>query len=208
MTQIDKVTAFIVRQRPDHVPALLLLRHPYAGIQIPAGTVEPGEDPSAAVLREAREETGLEGLSIQKSLGARREPPPAGEWLVALETPVYSRPDPGSFAWARFRPGITVRLLRRAPGYRQVSYIEPDRYPGGRYITYAITGWTPAAVLTRRRRRHFFLLDCTHETPESWQAASDGHHFELFWAPLDPPPPVVAPQAAWLEVLRPALAAG
>ena len=32
---------------------------PEAGIQVPAGTIEPGEDPEDAVMREAREETGL-----------------------------------------------------------------------------------------------------------------------------------------------------
>ena len=43
--------------------------HPDAGIQVPAGTVEPGEDPADAVLREAREETGLAGLKLAAFLG-------------------------------------------------------------------------------------------------------------------------------------------
>lgn len=35
---------------------------PQAGIQVPAGTIEPGEKPQDAVMREAQEETGLSGL--------------------------------------------------------------------------------------------------------------------------------------------------
>jgi 8-oxo-dGTP diphosphatase len=41
------------------------------GIQVPAGTVEPGEEPDAAVLREAWEETGLAGLKLAGFLGER-----------------------------------------------------------------------------------------------------------------------------------------
>jgi len=46
---------------------LLVFRHvhcPEAGLQVPAGTVDPGEDPAHAVLREAEEETGLKGLRL------------------------------------------------------------------------------------------------------------------------------------------------
>lgn len=51
---------------------LLVFRHvdqPIAGIQVPAGTIEPGEAPAAAALREAREETGLAGLALACFLG-------------------------------------------------------------------------------------------------------------------------------------------
>lgn len=40
-----------------------------SGLQVPGGTVEPGETPEEAVLREAWEETGLEGLRIVRYLG-------------------------------------------------------------------------------------------------------------------------------------------
>lgn len=41
-----------------------------SGLQVPAGTVEAGELPEAAVLREAVEETGLPGLRVERYLGA------------------------------------------------------------------------------------------------------------------------------------------
>jgi 8-oxo-dGTP pyrophosphatase MutT (NUDIX family) len=40
-----------------------------SGLQVPAGTVQEGEEPAAAVLREAFEETGLVGLRIVRYLG-------------------------------------------------------------------------------------------------------------------------------------------
>jgi len=63
----NKVIAYIT-----HNGNLLVFRHthhPEAGIQVPAGTVEPGESLNQAVLREAQEETGLEFIQIKKYLG-------------------------------------------------------------------------------------------------------------------------------------------
>jgi 8-oxo-dGTP pyrophosphatase MutT (NUDIX family) len=42
---------------------------PEAGIQVPAGTVRATESPAEAVLREAREETGLQELVVVARLG-------------------------------------------------------------------------------------------------------------------------------------------
>ena len=61
---IQKVTAFIIRERRG-VKELLVFKHPTAGIQIPAGTVEAGEDLEAAVKREVYEETGLQSVEIE-----------------------------------------------------------------------------------------------------------------------------------------------
>lgn len=66
---VEKVVAYIVRG--DH---LLVFRHvdygfEKVGIQVPAGTVKPGEPPDVAVLREACEETGLTCLRVVAKLG-------------------------------------------------------------------------------------------------------------------------------------------
>ena len=58
-----------------HGDRLLVFTHPHApeaGIQVPAGTVEDNEQPEDAVLREAREETGLEHLVVARFLGEQR----------------------------------------------------------------------------------------------------------------------------------------
>lgn len=39
------------------------------GVQVPAGTVRPGEPPEEAVLREAREETGFGCFALRRALG-------------------------------------------------------------------------------------------------------------------------------------------
>lgn len=62
---------------------LLVFSHPdfpEAGIQVPAGTIEPDESPDAAVLREAFEETGLSELSLVAPLGEQvRDVTPFGK---------------------------------------------------------------------------------------------------------------------------------
>lgn len=63
----EKVIAYITQG-----DRLLVFSHPFhpeAGIQVPAGTIKIGEPPEEAVLREAREETGLDGLVISAFLG-------------------------------------------------------------------------------------------------------------------------------------------
>ncbi len=51
----------------------------YAEAQIPGGTIEPGESPQHAALREATEETGLTGLKIVSFLGSfKRDLRPIG----------------------------------------------------------------------------------------------------------------------------------
>ena len=70
METVEKVVAYIT-----HTDKLLVFRHtqhPEAGIQVPAGTIEEGELPVSAVMREAREETGLEHLEVRSFLGKRR----------------------------------------------------------------------------------------------------------------------------------------
>jgi 8-oxo-dGTP diphosphatase len=56
-----------------HDEQLLVFRqpdHPEQGIQVPGGSVEPGEQPARAALREAFEETGLRELSLRRYLGS------------------------------------------------------------------------------------------------------------------------------------------
>jgi len=67
MLQVEKVYAYITL-----AGQLLVFRHvdfPDAGIQVPGGTVERGETPVEAVLREAGEETGLQDLVVKTYLG-------------------------------------------------------------------------------------------------------------------------------------------
>lgn len=62
-----KVCAYITRG--DELLVFRQPQDPAAGIQVPGGTVEAGENLKVAVLREAHEETGLQGLAIVSFLG-------------------------------------------------------------------------------------------------------------------------------------------
>ncbi len=66
---VEKVVAYIT----NHGRLLVFSQpgSPEAGIQVPAGTLKGQEDPEAAVLREAEEETGLSGFSLVARLGTR-----------------------------------------------------------------------------------------------------------------------------------------
>ncbi|WP_125613373.1 NUDIX hydrolase [Specibacter cremeus] len=65
---VRKVVAYIVHDR-----RLLVFTHDHvaieiAGVQVPAGTIEPGELPEEAVVREALEETGI-ATRVVRALG-------------------------------------------------------------------------------------------------------------------------------------------
>lgn len=58
----QKVLAYITRKSSGTFSEVLVFLHqdhPEAGLQVPGGTVDPGEDLSEAILREIFEESGL-----------------------------------------------------------------------------------------------------------------------------------------------------
>lgn len=109
----EKVTVFVMGQR-DGVDELLLLYHPHAGIQLPAGTMEAGESARDAALREGEEETGLQGLVWGGLLGEERIELAPDKGVMAFSTPVTIRPDGAtrSYVAGMMRRGIFVDVLR------------------------------------------------------------------------------------------------
>ncbi len=210
---IEKVTAFIVRGYSSEVstPAalggapseLLLLRHPFAGLQVPAGTVEVGESAEEAVIRESAEETGLANCTIVTKLGVAETKLPADQRIIAASATVFARPDATSFDWAHIRRGIRVTTTGRIQaGFTQISYVEHDQMPDPNYVTLQITGWVRNELLTDTQIRHFFLLKTDSATPSKWQSHTDNHTFTLFWTPLSQIPPLVTSQQHWLKWLE------
>lgn len=198
---LEKVTAFVTRSSGQG-DELLLLEHPFAGIQIPAGTVEAAEAPEDAVRREAAEETGLRGLELRTYLGADEWALPEPLRMIGARTTVYARPDPISFDWATLPRGAMVHVERTAPGFTQVTFQEWDRWPDRSYLSMRITGWVPDETLATVRRRHFFHLVHRGDTSPRWQVRIDNHRFTLFWAPLACLPRPASPQDTWLSVLQ------
>ncbi len=197
MNAIEKVTVFITC---THVARqfLLLFRHPFAGIQLPAGTVEIGEAPEAAARREAAEETGITALGEGTFLGQEDGDLPDGLCALTAETTVYARPDPTSFDRVRIRRGIVVTPLRQHGDYTQIHYEEMDNLDDPQYISFGITGWAATRNLARRRIRSFYHFPCTGDPQATWDIHTDNHTFHLFWAAVDNLPALVPPQQPWL----------
>lgn len=200
--ELRKVTAFVLRDGPRG-KELLLFKHPFAGIQLPAGSVEVDEDVEAAALREAREETTLDDFSNVRLLGSEDDAIPDGRAALALPADVYMRPDATSASWARLPRGITVAVSRNNGDFVQVNYEEFDRIPDPQYVTGNISGWISAAAVTRIKRRYFYAMDFAGTSEDQWSVHTDKHEFRLFWAPLDDLPQIISPQNEWVRFLTP-----
>ena len=146
-TQLDKVTALIISQI-DGEPHLLIFEH--AGLQFPAGTVEPAENPDDAAVREATEETGLADIKFERKLAEAPEELEPEERLVLLTTPVYTRPDDDGPTWSQLRNGLRVRQLRTEDDFVHVEYAETNSKAIHPYVSYQITGWVPGSALADR----------------------------------------------------------
>lgn len=178
---------------------LLLIKHPFAGYQLPAGTIEPGEEPLAAAFREVKEETGLASINLTRYLGALDTILPDG-MMCLLETSIlYSRPDKSSFDWARIPRSSWVRELRHFEGWTQISYDEPDCLPNPNYQTYSLTGWVDNEKLAKNQKRHFYHFVSNVMAQQTWNVFSDCHTFEVGWHNLDSLPGLTPPQDEWLK---------
>src|SRR5690349_18775129 len=60
---------------------ILVFRHPSAGIQLVKGTIEPGEDPGKAAVRELCEESGICDARVERNLGL---------WISGIEDRVWA----------------------------------------------------------------------------------------------------------------------
>ncbi len=72
---VCKAVAFVVRPQPDGARELLVytwLDAPDDALRLPGGTLQAGETPETALLRELREEVGAFQFSIVRKLGVQR----------------------------------------------------------------------------------------------------------------------------------------
>ncbi|QDG53602.1 GNAT family N-acetyltransferase [Persicimonas caeni] len=193
MNELVKVTAFVVTaDEPHH---LLVFGHPTAGLQLPAGTVEPGETPIAAAKREVWEETGLEvasrGVVLCEQLSEL-----GPDLAVMLETVASDG--------ITFRRGHHVKVLahdqaREAARIRE-EILDYNTTPPE--VISATEGDVPVAALAHRIRRHFVLFVEPVQRAAPWVRRADGHDFEVRWTRLSEDIPLVEglkSQKAWLK---------
>lgn len=199
---IQKVTAFIVRERSG-VKELLVFKHPTAGVQIPAGTVEAGEDIETAVKREVYEETGLQSVEIENYLGCFENELENNQRIIAKTTQVYIEPNLSAIPYKRKLPkGLTVDYLSTQKDFTHISYVEYeyDQFYEPICVDTNITGWVPNENISAQKKRHFFRLSTQEKTADVWELKNDqGHIFKPYWTPLSPKPNIISPQDKWLD---------
>lgn len=212
---VDKVTAFVTRGE-GAAREVLVFRHPDACVQFPAGTVEPGEAISAAVIREVAEETGLTAVAIVGRLATLPEPTMSPDHCMITRGPISLRAAPDEKATAvnvplghRMGRGVTVRRMRNAggyvveAGYAQVGYEEFDiRGPHDWVLQEVFVGWLPLDAITTEVRRHLFHLRPTAPTPDRWTCDGDVPGCRLYWTPLSGDPGLMPWHDRWLADVR------
>ncbi len=197
---LAKVTAFITRGA-GAAQEVLVFQHPSASIQVPAGTVEEGEDVEAALRREVLEETGLTELMLLANLGAEIVALPPDKRVLLRTVPMISEPAAASTSLGMtLRRGLWVSETAAAHGgWSQVRFEEYGMQDGSLVVSGATTGWVPSDALTARVVRHFFHLEAHSPTPNRWHCEGEpGCEFALYWVPLAHDPGLVAGQAEWL----------
>jgi 8-oxo-dGTP pyrophosphatase MutT (NUDIX family) len=149
MKVVEKVTAFVTRETADG-RQLLVFRHPLNGIQLPAGTVDVGESPETAVLREAWEETGLDGLRLVRPLGMIERHLPDNHHLLQGDSQLFTAPAPDAAPisnWILYRGGY-ARLLQEQGDYAEILFQEWNQRVEPPQIVRQEQGWLRRELLT------------------------------------------------------------
>jgi len=215
---IAKVTAFVTRRREDIVE-LLVFQHPTAGLQLPAGTIDDGETPLQAVVREVFEETGLTSLGSVTSIGLMSAMGGPSSRMVVDTTPFYAEPSVDSeIIPITIGMGVEVPTLRR--GY-WCELVKNDgdwcyvAYPHGTIVDGVETqtrklGWVPSQFLAADVTREMFHVPVKSAALDRWAHTCEGDGligYEVFWTPLHSPVNLVDSNRRWFEFVREALEA-
>jgi 8-oxo-dGTP pyrophosphatase MutT (NUDIX family) len=172
-------------------PHLLLFRHPLAGVQLPAGSIEKNESPFAAAIREVVEETGLHDLADPISLGTTTthlppssrillrgcSPQPAPDSPSRGARPRRPRPPalPPALAGAdsstcRLNRGLTVELLEIAGDEARVRADVLDYNHAPPTLLSRREGWVHTAALGSIIDRHHIHLRLAGPAPHGTTA--------------------------------------
>ncbi|HLG76146.1 MAG TPA: NUDIX domain-containing protein [Ktedonobacteraceae bacterium] len=200
---LEKVTAFITDEARSH---LLVFRHPSAGVQVPAGTVEAGETAEHAVLRETYEESGLQSVRIvarlqpdlvQDFTGATAPTTVLLQVTTLLTEPTEEAPPTG-----RLTRGTWVRVTHSHEDWTHVIYEEIDMNSVPPQTFPRFQGWIPTTQLASRLVRSFYHVVVNGLVPRSWEHQAEGkYRFSYYWLPLRPRPQLVEGQDIWLRMV-------
>jgi len=79
---VQKAVPIVIRRRKSL--EVLSFRHPFAGSQLVKGTIEVGEEPESAALRELAEESGIREATVERELGRMAFPEIGQDWHFYL----------------------------------------------------------------------------------------------------------------------------
>ena len=79
---VQKAVPIVIRRRSSL--EILAFRHPLAGSQLVKGTIEEGEEPASAALRELAEESGIREAAVESALGRLAFPEIGQNWHFYL----------------------------------------------------------------------------------------------------------------------------
>ncbi len=197
---VEKVSAFVTRDG-ELGRELLVFRHPLAGIQVPAGTVEFGETPEQAVIRKVAEESGIKEVRILSRLSEVIEPMPDGQKVIRQMTKIFDSPNndassAGGFGLSRGNP---VHVTAEAGTFSEIicdvldmSQDPPVSIPG-------VKGYVRTSILASEVKRYLYHLAFLEQSAETRSIFVDGHEFQLSWTPLLPQTQLNPYQDQWLR---------
>jgi 8-oxo-dGTP pyrophosphatase MutT (NUDIX family) len=193
-----KVTAYVTRGAGD-ARDLLVFRHPTTGgVQLPAGTVESGEDPAVAVLREVAEETGLTETTLVRELAVEETVLPVNYRPVLRTSPILLEPHPEAERHeVHIRNGFWTEIGEQHGPYRRITHRMHEYEPGRTW-----TGWVPEDVLGTRQVRHHYEVRPSGPTPDRWtHFAEDAWDFVLYWVSISEDPGLEGAQTDWRRLV-------
>lgn len=166
---IEKVTACVTRRSVSGEPNLLVFQTHDRSVQVPAGSVEPGEEISAAATREVTEETGLTGIRLVRFLGSISVELKDGTTMLYKDSMLRGRKATGR-VWPRSQ---WVNVTRRIGSFSEIVIDSTDK------------GWVPTDSLADRMDRFFYHFEITRPTQERWTVQEKGKlPCECYWVSL------------------------
>ncbi len=204
---LHKVTAFVTRTRAGGAQDLLVMQHPTAGVQVPAGTVEENELVADAVVRELGEETGLVDVRLVRRLASESLPPGHPARAMIRAAPLRKGP---SMSAATLEPAFPrahwFRVASQVGEFSEIVYEVLDLNAKLERVLERYSGWVESDAIADTVERHFFHFESLVPTKERWVQQAE-QSFECYWTPLVPKPQLVSVQDAWLDAVYDALLA-
>lgn len=195
-----KVTAFVTRDSEAGREVLTFL-HPLGGRQVPAGSVEDGEEPVESAKREVWEETGVGGFEHVALLRVKMTIAEGSGYLTKAQV-LRTEPQTSAPGGEQLPRGYKVVINKRSQGWLYVSHRTYDFNVTPATVLAEISGWVPGGVVATTLERHYFHITVAAGGLHTWIRAADGHLFQVEWLPLTPPPALVEGQQEWLDAVH------